>query len=442
MAEVKYTVNYLRTDLVMNLYQPIYRLVIPMDQPDIDLERVERRLDDIWEIGSTADGGVTRLAYSDEEAEAIEYICDEIPDEFDIRTDAIGNVFASAEPDADSSVFVGSHLDSVFNGGRLDGALGVVIALEAIETAYEVGTPPAPPTLVIFRAEESSRFGQWAIGSRGALGQLTVEDFSATDQSGTPLWQAMQQQGFQPDNLSEPTIDLDRITTFLELHIEQGRVLEQAATNLGIVTSIRAPVRYRMTVEGEYDHSGATPMDLRRDAVVASANMIAAIESEASEKAKEGDLVATVGEFTTYDGAINKVCGKTSFPIDIRSNDTAFRDEFEETVLNKIQSVAERADVTAEMELLDRSDPVELNDDVTSTLENIATDLGMDHLKLPSGGGHDAMNLQHAGVPTGMLFVPSLDGVSHNPNEATPAEAIEAAAEVFTRYLLRGSIDC
>jgi hydantoinase/carbamoylase family amidase len=412
-----------------------------MVQPDIDLERIERRLDDIWAIGSTGDGGVTRLAYSDEETAAIEYVRDELPDEFEISVDSIGNVYATREPEAEESVFVGSHLDSVFNGGRLDGALGVVVALEAIETAYATGDPPVPPTLVIFRAEESSRFGQWAIGSRGAVGNLTVEDFSATDQSDIPLWQAMQRQGFQPENLSEPTIDLDRIAGFLELHIEQGRVLEQHDTTLGIVSSIRAPVRYRVTVEGEYDHSGATPMGLRQDAIVASADMIAAIESLATERAADGDLVATVGDLTAYDGAINKVCGKVSFPIDIRSNDAAFREEFRTSVVERLRSIARDRGVSVETELLDRSEPVELDEHVTTTLEDITVDLEVSHRLMPSGGGHDAMNLQHAGVPTGMLFVPSVDGISHNPDEATPAAAIEEAAAVFSRFLLRGPPD-
>jgi hydantoinase/carbamoylase family amidase len=251
----------------------------------------------------------------------------------------------------------------------------------------------------------------------------------------------MQKQGFQPENLSEPTIDLGRIAGFLELHIEQGRVLEQHDTTLGIVSSIRAPVRYRVTVEGEYDHSGATPMGLRRDAIVGGADMISAIESLAVERAEDGDLVATVGDFTAYEGAINKVCGKASFPVDIRSTDAAFRDEFRESVVSRLHAIAEERDVSVSTELLDRSEPVELDEDVTTTLADVTEDLGVSHRIMPSGGGHDAMNLQHAGVPTGMLFVPSVGGVSHNPDEATPDEAIEEAAAVFTQFLLRGPPD-
>jgi len=288
--------------------------------------------------------------------EAIEYVCNELDDNFEIQRDQVGNVFATREPDADRSLFAGSHLDSVYNGGRLDGALGVVLALEAIQAAYDAGEPPAPPTLAIFRAEESSRFGQWAVGSRGALGQLTVEDLSATDEQ-RPLWQAMQTQGLKPKNFSESTIDTNRIAGFLETHIEQGRVLDEADEHLGIVSSIRGPVRHRVTVEGDYDHSGATPMTLRRDAIAGSAKMVTAIEDIATAAAEDGDVVATVGEFAPAESAINKVCGEVTFSIDIRSNDNPYRDHVEDQILERIEAIADDRDLETTTTLVDRSPP-------------------------------------------------------------------------------------
>ncbi len=409
-----------------------------MMRSDIDLERIQRRLDALWEIGQTDGGGVTRLAYSDEETAAIEYVCEELEAAFEIRTDHLGNVFATRDSDADRSLFLGSHLDTVHNGGRLDGALGVVVALEAIQTAYAEGDPQIPPTLVIFRGEESSRFGQWGVGSRGALGQLTVEDLSATDQSNVPLWQAMQSQGLRPQNFSEPTIDLDRAVGFLEAHIEQGRVLHEADEQLGIVNSIRGPVRHRVTVEGDYDHSGATPMPLRRDAIAGSAKMVTEIEATASEAAEGGDLVATVGEFTPEGGAINKVCGEVTFPIDIRSNDESYRDETETRMLDRVQSIADERDLEVSTSLLDRTPPVELDADMVAHLESLITEFDVSYRVLPSGGGHDAMNFQYAGVPTGLVFVPSVDGISHSPKEETDPEAIHDAAALFAEMLLEG----
>ena len=405
---------------------------------EIDLERVQRRLDALWEIGKTDDGGVTRLAYSDEETDAIEYICDELHDDFEIRTDHLGNVFATRDPDADRSLFLGSHLDSVYNGGRLDGALGVVVALEAIETAYAEGEPSVPPTLVIFRGEESSRFGQWAVGSRGALGQLTVEDLSATDQSNVPLWQAMQSQGLTPENFSEPTIDMERIAGFLETHIEQGRVLDEADERLGIVSSIRGPVRHRVSVEGDYDHSGATPMGLRRDAIAGGAEMVTAIESTATDAAEDGDLVATVGEFSPEGGAINKVCGEVSFSLDIRSNDELYRDEIEARLLDRLRTIADERGLDVSTTPVDRSPPVELDPEMRTRLTGVVSAMDVPFREMPSGGGHDAMNVQHAEIPTGMVFVPSVDGISHSPKEATSTEAIREVTAVFTRTILDG----
>ncbi|MFB6300876.1 MAG: Zn-dependent hydrolase [Halobacteriales archaeon] len=404
---------------------------------EIDLDRITRRLDELWDIGRTEGGGVTRLAYSDAENEAFAYLREELPSAYTVREDSIGNLFASRAPDADRSVYLGSHLDSVYNGGRLDGTLGVIAALEAIETVHASDRSPTyQPTLTVFRGEESARFGQHTIGSRGALGMLTVEAFSATDENDVPLWLAMQRAGFQPSNLSEPTIDLDRIAAFLELHIEQGRVLDEADDDVGIVTSIRAPVRFRATVQGADDHSGATPMGLRRDALAAAGEMIARIESIADTAANDGDFVATVGDITAVEGAINKVCGEVSFPIDIRSNDESYRDTIEAEIRDAVTTIAERRRLDLELELIDRSEPVELDSALIETLDAAAASTGTSFQRLPSGGGHDAMNFQLADIPTGMVFVPSEDGISHNPQEATPETAIRDATATLANGLV------
>jgi hydantoinase/carbamoylase family amidase len=402
----------------------------------IDSDRLTSRLDDLWEIGRTTNGGVTRLAYSSEETRAIEYILSELPDEYEVRTDSIGNVFATRFPDADQSLYLGSHLDTVYNGGRLDGTLGVVTALEAIEAVHRSDVdPPTPPTLTIFRGEESARFGQHTIGSRGALGLLTTDALASTDDSDIPVWQAMQRAGFRPDNLSEPSIDLDRVAGFLEVHIEQSRILDEADERIGVVTSIRAPVRYDVTVTGEYDHSGATPMNLRNDALAGAAEMITAIEEIGTTAAADGDLVATVGNVNAVDGAINTVCGTVEFPIDIRSNDVEYRDEIEARVRERIDAIAAERDIEIEADLLDRSEPVELDPDMIELLDSAAEAIETPYRRLPSGGGHDAMNFQQVGIPTGMVFTPSQDGISHSPKEQTPREAIADAARVLAHAI-------
>ncbi len=399
----------------------------------VDEERLQRRLDEFAEIGATDDGGVTRLAYTDTETEAFDYLRSLLPDYLDVKTDAIGNLYASTDLDADERTLVGSHLDSVFNGGSLDGVLGVLVALEAILALRETGTDPSQtPTLVVFRGEESVRFNQHTIGSRGALGMLTASDFSHTDQNDIPLWLAMQNQGFQPRDLSEPTIDLDRVTRYFETHIEQGRVLDTADVPLGVVTSIRAPVRFEVTVTGEYDHSGATPMHLRRDALAAASACITAVNETATDV---DNVVGTVGDITAHDGAINKVCGRVTFPIDIRSHELAPRDNAEEQIHSRLEDIASEFKVDMSIEEVDRSDPVTLSQEAVTELESAAETLNIDSHRLPSGGGHDAMNFQQAGIPTGMLFVPSVDGISHSPKEATHPESIPQAAAVTAKTL-------
>jgi len=401
----------------------------------IDVDRIQRRLDDVWAIGRTEEGGVTRLAYSEEERAAFEYLESELPGGYDVEHDSMGNLYATPSPDTDRTTLVGSHLDTVFNGGRLDGVLGVMVALEAIQA---VDAPIADrgwaPTLAVFRGEESARFGQHTIGSRGALAQLTVDDFSRTDQNDVPLWLAMQRVGLKPTDLSEPTIDLDRINRFYEVHIEQGRVLEAAEETLGVVTSIRAPVRYRVTVSGAYDHSGATPMELRSDAVAAVARLITEVERAATDDAAE-EVVATVGDVAAHDGAINTVCGEVTFPLDVRSHDRSARARVEQDILDRFHEIESVRDVSVELEELDRTDPVRLDGDAVDALDAAVDSLGVPYRRMPSGGGHDAMNFQTAGVPTGMLFVPSIDGVSHSPDEATPTESIRTAATALAETL-------
>ncbi len=409
-------------------------------QEAIDINRIQRRLDDLWEIGRTSAGGVSRLAYSETENEAHEYLRKELPAEYDVRIDSVGNMFATRWPDASQTILTGSHLDSVHNAGRLDGTLGTVISLEAIE-AYNavVDEPCCPPTLAVFRAEESARFGYHTIGSRSALSELDAQTLSATDEKGIPVWQAMNDAGFYPGDLSEPTIDIDATMGFLEVHIEQGRLLDEKATNVGVVSSIRAPVRYRVCVEGNFDHSGATPMDLRKDALAAASEMICEIEAVATANTVDGDIVATVGDLTAVNGAINTVCGTVEFPLDIRSTDSAFRAEVEREILAELEAIANRRGVTVTSELIDESEPVALSKTVQTQLIESAEAAESTYQTLPSGGGHDAMNFQLAGIPTGLLFVPSIDGISHNPDERTPEEAINEATRTLVYALNRVS---
>jgi hydantoinase/carbamoylase family amidase len=403
----------------------------------IDIDRIERRLEEVWAIGKTDQGGVTRPAYSEKETEAHEYIVNELPDAYETEVDRFGNLYATREPDSDQSLYIGSHLDTVYDGGKFDGAIGVITALEAMEAVYASDQEPAvPPTLTVWRAEEPPRFGKTNFGCRGAMGRLTEDDLDVEDDEGISVREAMERCGFPPTNLTEPSIDLDRMVGFLESHNEQARVLESVGENVGVVTSIRAPVRHRITVTGNYDHSGATPMDLRQDALVGASRMINSIYDIATDASEQGDLVATVGDIEAVNGQITAVCGKVTFPIDLRSNDLAYRNKIEQKIHGQLQEIASGLDLSIDIELIDRNKPVELDSKLIELLDDGASELGIEHRLLPSGAGHDSRITQLAGVPTAMLFAPSIDGISHNPDEDTPIEAVEDVTKVFAHALV------
>lgn len=405
----------------------------------VDDDRIFTRLDELATIGETDQGGVTRLAYSDAENEAIAYIEEALPTGYSATFDVVGNFFAAPDPVPDESLLLGSHLDSVYNGGPLDGALGVIVALEAIEVAETVDEEyPIPPTLTVFRGEESARFGRGTIGSRAATGKLTEGDLEATDKNGVVLRDAIREAGFEPSTPGSKTLNPGDIHAFAETHIEQGPVLESSGNRLGIVTSIRAPVRYAVEVTGEYDHSGATPMGTRRDAIAAASEIVTAVESLGVEAATEGNIVATVTEFDALDTASNKICGRVSLTIDLRSIDHSYRDRVEDEIVATIRSIADEREITVNLEPYYRQDPVPLEDRVIDALEQHADAINTTHERLPSGGGHDGRHLQSIGIPSGMLFVPSINGVSHSPDEETIREAVVDAAAVFSRAIING----
>lgn len=402
----------------------------------VDVDRMQRRIAELGAIGETDDGGVTCLAYTERENEAFSYLLGELPDEYDVDVDRMGNVFATPDRSAERSLYMGSHLDTVRNGGRYDGRLGVVAALEAMQAVEELEESPAiTPTLSIFRAEETARFNVGLIGSRGALGMLEETQLDATDRDGVSLREAIETQGFRPPEMGTPTINTDRVAGFVELHIEQGPILEAEEIPVGIVTEIRGILRDRVTVTGLPNHSGATPMEQRQDAVTGAAEMVDAVETIGTEASREGDLVATVGYIDVPDASANKVSGEVTFPIDIRSVDMAYQTAVDERLRDRLRSIAERRGLTIEIEVMERIDPVVLDDHVIDRLAAAAEATGTEYRRMASGGGHDAMDFVKIGKPAGMVFTACDRGLSHNPNEHVEPEAMKAGATTLAGTL-------
>ena len=386
------------------------------------------RLDELAAIGVDPAGGTTRIAFSPEEEAALELVCGWLEQAgLSIAWDSFGNLFASTDgniPGAASSI-CGSHLDTVPNGGKLDGALGVVAAIEVVEAMRSVSALPEHPLeVVVWRCEEPVRFSQGKVGSLLFTGQLTLEQLVPIGGSGFNVVSTLAREERQP--LREST---RRVASCLELHIEQGRSLERAGRPVGVVTAVAAPIRLRLNVHGRPDHSGATPMDDRRDALCAAAELVLSVEQAGREEARAGSA-ATAAQLICRPGAINVVPGEVELLVDVRGVDLASMERAAARIQAQAEEIAARRDVEVSVAVLSRGEPTVLDEAVVAAVAEAVRALGYDPLLLPSGAGHDAQCLAPI-ADTAMLFVPSVGGLSHCPEEFTEPEDIVAGARAL-----------
>src|SRR5215211_3735482 len=273
----------------------------------IDGERLWRRISDLGEIGRQEEGGITRLSFTDDERAAKDRVVSYMKEAgLSVREDAAGNLFGRREgrnPDS-PAVLIGSHVDSVYNGGNFDGPLGVLAGIEVLQTMQEQGIETEYPIEVVaFTDEEGARFSFGMLGSRALAGKLTPEDLTTyEDKDGVSIAGAMRAYGLDPEKIGDAARPDGSIKAYVELHIEQGRVLENEDLPVGIVTGIAGPVWLRFTLTGETGHAGSTPMNLRRDALAAAAEIMGVVEAEA---ARTGTTVGTVGQLDLEPGGIN-----------------------------------------------------------------------------------------------------------------------------------------
>ena len=395
----------------------------------VNSDRVLERIDELALIGADPAGGTTRIAFSAEERLALDLVTGWL-EQADLAPayDEYGNLFASTDgntPEVATSVS-GSHLDTVPNGGRLDGALGVVAAIEAVEAMRAVAAlPERPLEVVVWRCEEPVRFSQGKVGSLLFTNQLTVDDLSPIGEPRFDIRAAL------AGEARTPRRDVSRsIASCLELHIEQGRRLDMAGCPIGVVTAIAAPIRLRVSFEGRADHSGATPMDDRLDALCAAAELILAVE-DAGRRESEAESVATSGDLTCRPGTINVVPGEAEVLVDVRGIDLESMDRVVANIRASAERIASRRRLSSKVTVLSRGIPTVLDNSVVNTLREVVRTLGCEPLLLPSGAGHDAQCL--AGfADVGMIFAPSVDGLSHCPEEFTHPEDIIAAVRALS----------
>jgi hydantoinase/carbamoylase family amidase len=326
-----------------------------------------------------------------------------------------------------------SHLDTVPNGGAFDGALGVLGAVEAVRILRREGFEPSRPIWIgSFMDEEGARFGAALFGSRAFCGEDVSEALELRDRQGVSVRQAMATCGLDADDISSAH-RVDELAAYLELHIEQGPVLDSKRLRLGIVTSITGIVGYRVALHGEANHAGTTPIGLRRDALVGASRVVLALREEAEN---DPQLRATVGNIRVLPGATNVIPGHCEFTVDLRP---AVAEAFERAPRwfeAAVERVARDEGLTATLHRDYSAPPAMMDPHVVAQIRAAAVEQQVDALDMFSGAGHDAM-LVARHVPTGMIFVPSRNGVSHSPDEWTDTADCELGARVLAGALRR-----
>ena len=412
---------------------PIHRAADDGPLP-IDGERLKARIDQLGEIGRHPAGGLYRPLYSQAWAEAMGLVETWMREAgLETRRDAVGNLFGRlAGRESQRVVLTGSHIDTVLQGGKYDGALGIHAALAAVEALARVhGRPRKTLEVVAICEEEGSLFHSDFWGARAIRGLLAPGEAERIhDPAGRSLAEAMRAQGLDPARLAEAA--RDDLDAFLELHIEQGRILESEGLPLGVVETITGQCHLKVVVEGRQDHAGTTPMDLRRDALAGAAEIVARLSDAAAALGRPA--VATVGRLEVSPGAVNIVPGRVVFTVDARSPILDQLERLRGEIEQIVRTVAVRRCLTARIEPLSWHAPVPLNPDLRRLLTATAERAGYRVLSMPSGAGHDSQIL--AGLtPTAMLFVPSQDGKSHRPDEYTPIEQVVPGVQVLAGAL-------
>lgn len=401
-------------------------------------ERLEKTFEEINKFTKTGKG-MNRLAYSLEEREALKYIEDIcIAEGMDTIIDSCGNLIATRDGEDSSlpAVACGSHIDTVYEGGKYDGTIGVLLGLEAIRSLNDNKIKTIHPIeLIVFACEESSRFGVSTIGSKAMAGNLDIESISnLKDKNEISIKEA-----FKASNLEFASLDKCKrlegeLAAFLELHIEQASYLEDHELQIGVVTGIAAPTRLKVMVKGIAAHSGSTSMLNRNDALLGGAEIALLVEKLAKEETIR-DTVGTVGVFDIKPGAMNVVPGYAEMKIDIRGIHKDSKEVVLKGLTEGIDEIAKNRALEITWEIMSHEDPALTDKNIQEKLISNCQGLGLKYTLMPSGAGHDAMNMARI-CPTGMIFIPSKDGISHNPDEYTSMEDIHRGGKLLEETLL------
>ncbi|KIL49837.1 M20 family metallo-hydrolase [Jeotgalibacillus soli] len=384
--------------------------------------------------------GFTRLGLSLDEQRSMAVFCKTASDlGLSVKKDPAGNIIARWNP-AQSilpAVVVGSHLDTVTNGGGYDGAAGVLCGLAAVKKLQDEQVIPSHPIEVVcFISEESARFGISTIGSKAMAGMLDKGIGSVKDAHGVTIKEAAEQVGIDWGNVMAAERDESEIKSFVELHIEQGLEIERHHAEFGVVQGIACPIRLKITVNGKAGHTGTTPMGERNDALVAIAPLVTFVSEEAASLSAGSELpiVATVSTVELSPNSMNVIPGKVELGIDIRSVEDALKEKMAEKIVQQCKRLQEQLDGTITIETLVHNPSVHLDASIMNRIKEAGEKTGFKSHVMNSGAGHDVMNMAKK-WPSGLLFIRCRDGLSHHPEEHADIEDLAMGVSILSAFL-------
>jgi len=406
----------------------------PIRSIEVDTTSLQHFIEVLGAVGQRPEGGIVRPVYSPAWVEAREQLAAFMHAAgLDVREDAMGNLFGRLHgSDESQTILTGSHFDTVPLGGKFDGALGILAGIVALQALREsLGKPRRSLEVVALCEEEGSRFPAHCWGTKGILGRIDPVEFDEVrDAQGITIAEAMRVVGLAPERYRE-AIRTD-VAAFLELHIEQGRILFDEGINLGIVTAITGLQHLWITVKGRADHAGTTPMDLRRDALQGAAQM--ALELTHLVEQAGRPAVVTLGKWEVKPGAVNVVPGEVSFSVDVRHPEEETLQRLCAAIQARCEAIAQERHLSISIEITGKSLPRKMDPGLQAELVKAAEACGASWKWLPSGAGHDSQIMTRH-LPTAMLFVPSVEGRSHSSDEYTTAEDAARGASVLATAL-------
>jgi N-carbamoyl-L-amino-acid hydrolase len=408
-------------------------LMAQKKSPVVIQDRLEQRIFDLAKFGLQENGDTERVAFSDADIEARKWIIETLDTlKLEVYIDYAGNIIGKREGKdlSKNLISFGSHIDRVPNGGNYDGCVGSMASIEVLTVLQEQNiTTNHPLEIIIFSNEEGG-----VMGSRAISGHLTKNAFSVKNSTGYSMGEGIMRLGGDTTKLAQVIRKKESMAAFLELHIEQGGILEQKQLNIGIVEGIVGLKWWDVTFEGFANHAGTTPMNARQDALLAAAKFIVAVNEVANSF--NGAQVATVGRIKAEPGAPNVIPGKVITSLEIRDLSSDVIEKVYKSIKERATTIAEELNVKVSFEPLDTTaNPALTAPSIQKEIENASKNLNLSHYYMPSGAGHDAQDMATI-VPTGMIFVPSRGGISHSPKEFTSAKDMANGANVLLHTIL------